>query len=73
MENNEYLDYKQGCIHLLIDYTNCIENRKNKDSIPFHNILHHPTIAKSPFECYNQLYLIQKWCMNPVGNISKKT
>jgi hypothetical protein len=50
--NNEpYTSYKKLCTNLLEDYGKCMLEKAQTN----------------PLLCNDKLYLIQKWCMNPVG------
>jgi hypothetical protein len=74
METSDYSKYKKVCIKILENYTNCISsnNNSNKFSEIYNADLHDPSVVKNVHKCYEHLYLLEKWCMNPVGNIPKK-
>jgi hypothetical protein len=54
-DDEPYASYKNICTKLLEDYGKCILEQPKK------NI----------YACNDKLYLIQKWCMNPVGVIHR--
>jgi hypothetical protein len=56
-DDEPYASYKNICTKLLEDYGNCILEKSKTN----------------PFACNDKLYLIQKWCMNPVGVIHHNT
>jgi len=53
-DNDPYSSYKKICTKLLEDYGKCILEKTNQPA----------------YTCNDQLHLIQKWCMNPVGNVN---
>ena len=52
-DDEPYSSYKKICTKLLEDYGKCILEKT----------------SQNPYACNDKLYLIQKWCMNPVGNV----
>jgi hypothetical protein len=53
LNNDPYAIYKKICTKLLEDYGKCILEKN----------------SQNPYVCDDKLYLIKKWCMNPVGNV----
>ena len=81
IDDDPYSSYKKICTKLLEDYGKCIlektaeysgskaEGIRENSRLTLEQVLDRSSseFSQNTHACNDQLYLIQKWCMNPVG------